>query len=247
MATLLLSDLHLKPELPHLAHALTGWLQKTAPGAGAVYVLGDLFEAWPGDDDAADPFNAPIIAAFRALTDGGVPLYFQHGNRDSLLGAEFERLTGGRLLPEEYVVRLDGTPTMLMHGDQLCTDDFAYQTFRTQVRNPAWQQVLLRQPLAARKQLAGEMREGSAAAKSEKTMAIMDVNPDAVADAFRRTGVTRLIHGHTHRPARHVHEVDGRICERIVLADWRETGAYLEIAADGVLAHTILPEPDSGG
>ncbi len=239
MSTLFISDLHLKPESPHLARVLGDWLRDAATGADALYVLGDLFEAWPGDDDADDPFNAAVIASFRQLSERGIPLYFQHGNRDFLLGAEFLRRTGGRLLPEELVVDLHGTPTLLMHGDQLCTDDIAYQQFKAQVRNPAWQQALLRQPLPARKQLARQMREGSATAKSGKSMDIMDVNSAAVDDAFRRHGVTRLIHGHTHRPARHLRTIDGRECERIVLADWRETGAYLEADAEGARAHTI--------
>jgi UDP-2,3-diacylglucosamine hydrolase len=239
MSTLFTSDLHLKPEAPHLSHILLKLLAAAAIAADALYVLGDLFEAWPGDDDAADPFNAPVISAFRALSDRGIPLYFQHGNRDFLLGAEFARATGGKLLPEELVVDLHGTRTLLMHGDQLCTDDVAYQQFRAQVRNPAWQQALLQQPLAARKHLARQLREGSDAAKSGKSMDIMDVNADAVAAAFRRHGVTRLIHGHTHRPARHIHPVDGRDCERIVLADWRDAGAYLEVDAGGCVAHTI--------
>jgi UDP-2,3-diacylglucosamine hydrolase len=239
MSTLFISDLHLKPEAPHLTRILLGLLAGAAPRADALYVLGDLFEAWPGDDDAADPFNAPVISAFRALSDRGVPLYFQHGNRDFLLGLEFARATGGKLLAEDLVVDLHGTPTLLMHGDQLCTDDVAYQQFRAQVRNPAWQQALLRQPLAARKQLARQLREGSDEAKSGKRLDIMDVNADAVAGAFRRHDVTRLIHGHTHRPAQHIHVVDGREHERIVLADWRNAGAYLEVDANGCVARII--------
>lgn len=239
MPTLFISDLHLRPEAPQLTRILLEWLAGTATGADALYVLGDLFEAWPGDDDDADPFNAPIIGAFRALSDRGIPLYFQHGNRDFLLGAEFARATGGKLLADEPVVNLHGTPTLLMHGDQLCTDDVAYQQFRAQVRDPAWQEMLLVQPLAARKHLARQLREGSDAAKSGKSMEIMDVNADAVASAFRRHNVTRLVHGHTHRPARHIHAVDGRKCERIVLTDWRDAGAYLEVGPDGCVPHTI--------
>jgi UDP-2,3-diacylglucosamine hydrolase len=239
MPTLLISDLHLRPEAPHLRRILLELLAGNAFSAEALYVLGDLFDAWPGDDDAADPFNAPIIAAFRALSDRSIPLFFQHGNRDFLLGQDFARATGGKLLPEECVVEIDGTPTLLMHGDQLCTDDVQYQQFRAQVRSPAWQQALLRQPLAARKHLARQLREGSDAAKSGKTMDIMDVNAEAVAAAFRRHGVARLIHGHTHRPARHLHVVDGLPCERFVLADWREAGAYLAVSAGGCSPHTI--------
>jgi UDP-2,3-diacylglucosamine hydrolase len=239
MSTLLISDLHLRPEAPHLCRVLVEWLAGPATSADALYVLGDLFEAWPGDDDAADPFNAPVIAAFRALSERGIPLYFQHGNRDFLLGAEFSRATGGSLLADELVVDLHGTPTLLMHGDQLCTDDLAYQQFRARVRDPDWQQALLRQPLAARKHLARQLRESSGLAKAGKSVEIMDVNTEAVAAAFRRHHATRLIHGHTHRPARHVHAVDGRACERIVLADWREGGACIEVDAGGSVAHTI--------
>ena len=229
MATLFVSDLHLKPEAPELATILGDLLRGPAAESDALYVLGDLFEAWPGDDDLGDPFNAPVVDAFRALTDRGTPLFFQHGNRDFLLGDAFAAATGGTLLPEEIVVDLGGTPTLLLHGDQLCTDDVAYQQFRRQVRNPLWQKQMLAQPLPVRKALARQLREGSDAAKSGKSMEIMDVNADAVADAFRRHGVARMIHGHTHRPDRHRYEVDGTSRERIVLADWRERGAYLRV------------------
>ena len=239
MSTLFISDLHLKSETPALAAILQRFLSGPAAGADALYVLGDLFEAWPGDDDAGDPFNTPVIDAFRALTAHGVPLAFQHGNRDFLLGAEFARATGGRMLPEEVVVDLYGTPTLLLHGDQLCTDDAAYQQLRRQVRDPQWQQMMLSQPLPARKALARQMREGSDSAKAGKSMDIMDVNDEAVAAAFRRHRVSRMIHGHTHRPARHVHNVDGRDCERIVLPDWRESGAYIEVDTNRVVTHPI--------
>lgn len=233
MATLLISDLHLKPEAPQLAAILGDLLRGPAVESDALYVLGDLFEAWPGDDDLADPFNAPVVAAFRALTERGIPLHFQHGNRDFLLGDAFAAATGGTLLPDEIVVDLAGTPTLLLHGDQLCTDDVAYQQFRKQVRNPLWQKQMLGQPLPVRKALARQLREGSDAAKSGKSMDIMDVNAEAVAAAFRRHGVARMIHGHTHRPGRHTHEVDGTPRERIVLADWRDRGAYLRVDAGG--------------
>ena len=202
-------------------------------------MLGDLFNAWPGDDDSGDPFNAPVIDAFRRLSDCGIPLVFQHGNRDFLLGSQFAQLSGGTLLPEEIVVDIEGTPTLLMHGDQLCTDDVGYQKFRAQVRNREWQQMVLTQPLIMRKALAKEMREGSDASKADKGMDIMDVNADAVADAFRRHGVSRMIHGHTHRPARHTLVVEGRECERIVLPDWRESGAYVSVDAERIETHPL--------
>lgn len=236
MATLFISDLHLRPEAPRLAEILAELLRGPAMHADTLYVLGDLFEAWPGDDDANDPFNKSIISGFRALTARGIRLHFQHGNRDFLLGDAFAAATGGTLLPEEIVVDLHGNPTLLMHGDQLCTDDLAYQALRAQVRNSAWQKMMLGQPLAARKQLARQLREGSDAAKAEKNLDIMDVNDDAVADAFRRHGVARMIHGHTHRPARHLHHIDGAERERIVLADWRDAGAYLAVDREGIVS-----------
>lgn len=233
MPTLFVSDLHLKPETPQLAAILAALLRGPATEADGLYVLGDLFEAWPGDDDLGDPFNAPIVESFAQLAARGVPLFFQHGNRDFLLGEAFATATGGTLLPEEIVVDLAGTPTLLLHGDQLCTDDVAYQQFRAQVRSPLWQRQLLAQPLPARKALARQLREGSDLAKSGKSMAIVDVNAESVADAFRRHGVVRMIHGHTHRPDRHRHQVDGVQRERIVLADWRTDGAYLSVDAGG--------------
>jgi UDP-2,3-diacylglucosamine hydrolase len=236
VATLFISDLHLKPEAPRLAAILRELLAGPAANAEAVYVLGDLFEAWPGDDDLGDPFNSVVVAAFRALSGAGVPLRFQHGNRDFLLGESFAAATGGTLLPEEFVADLGGTRTLLLHGDQLCTDDVAYQEFRAQVRNPAWQRQMLSQPLPVRKALARQLREGSDLAKSGKSLDIMDVNADAVAAAFRRHGVTRMIHGHTHRPAMHRHDVDGLPRERIVLADWRGRGAYVLVDESGVRA-----------
>jgi len=234
--TLFISDLHLRPEAPRLTQILLDMLRGPARGAAALYVLGDLFEAWPGDDDIGDPFNAPIVAAFRSLSDSGVAVRFQHGNRDFLLGDAFASATGGALLPEEIVIDLHGMPTLLVHGDQLCTDDLAYQQFRRQVRDPQWQKTMLARPLAARKQLARQLREGSDLAKAGKSLEIMDVNDDAVAAAFRRHGVQRMIHGHTHRPATHVHRVDGTDRERIVLADWRDAGELLAVDEAGSAA-----------
>ena len=202
-------------------------------------MLGDLFNAWPGDDDSGDPFNASVIDAFRLLSDRGIPVFFQHGNRDFLLGSRFAQSTGGTLLAEEVVVDIEGTPTLLMHGDQLCTDDVGYQQFRAQVRNPQWQQMVLEQPLAMRKALAKEMREGSDSSKAGKSMKIMDVNADAVSQAFHRHGVSRMIHGHTHRPARHVVTVDGRERERIVLPDWRDSGAYVLVDGERIETHPL--------
>jgi UDP-2,3-diacylglucosamine hydrolase len=156
-----------------------------------------------------------------------------HGNRDFLVGPEFARVTGARLLQDPTIVDLYGTPTLLMHGDTLCTDDVKYQTFRTQVRDPAWQKDFLTKPLAVRKAMIENVREQSAREVKEKPPEIMDVNLDAVAEAFRRSGCSRMIHGHTHRPAHHVHEVDGRSCERWVLTDWYKRGGCLEVSETG--------------
>jgi UDP-2,3-diacylglucosamine hydrolase len=159
-----------------------------------------------------------------------------HGNRDFLVGDEFARATGVRLLGDPTVVDLYGMPTLLMHGDTLCTDDLKYQAFRAQVRDPAWQKDFLAKPLAVRKAMIENVRDQSAREIQEKPPEIMDVNPGAVAEAFRRNGCTRMIHGHTHRPDRHVHEVDGRSCERWVLSDWYEQGGLLEVSAAGCRA-----------
>jgi UDP-2,3-diacylglucosamine hydrolase len=167
------------------------------------------------------------------LSDAGVPVFFQHGNRDFLLRDDYTRRAGGTLLPEFHVQSLYGTPTLLLHGDQLCTDDFAYQALRRQVRGSEWQDNFLALPLSERKAQARDLREASDAAKAEKSMDIMDANESAVVQAFRTHGVRRMIHGHTHRPATHLHDVDGRQCERYVLADWYERGSYLECDAGG--------------
>ncbi len=236
MSTLFISDLHLCGERPEINEIFFGFLRERVPGSGALYILGDLFEYWAGDDDLAEPLHAEIARALRRVSDSGVPLHFMHGNRDFLVGPEFARVTGARLLQDPAIVDLYGIPTLLMHGDTLCTDDVKYQAFRTQVRDPAWQTDFLAKPLAARKAMIENIREQSAREVKEKPPEIMDVNLDAVADAFRRSGCSRMIHGHTHRPAHHVHEVDGQSCERWVLTDWYERGGYLEVGEAGCRA-----------
>jgi UDP-2,3-diacylglucosamine hydrolase len=234
MSTLLISDLHLCRERPEINALFFRFLQEQVPGSDALYILGDLFEYWAGDDDLADPLHGEIAAALKRVTDLGVPLYFMHGNRDFLVGSEFSRLTGATLLPDPTIVDLYGTPTLLMHGDTLCTDDVKYQAFRAQIRNPAWQEDFLAKPLAVRKAMIENVREQSAREVKEKPPEIMDVNATAVAEAFRRHGCSRMIHGHTHRPAHHVHDVDGRSCERWVLTDWYERGGALELCNAGI-------------
>jgi UDP-2,3-diacylglucosamine hydrolase len=206
------------------------------PGSDALYILGDLFEYWAGDDDLAEPLHAEIAAALKQVSDSGVPLYFMHGNRDFLVGEAFARVTGAKLLDDPT---LDGTPTLLMHGDTLCTDDHKYQAFRAQVRDAAWQRDFLAKPLAVRKAMIENVREQSAREVKEKPPEIMDVNGTAVVEAFRRHDCARMIHGHTHRPARHVNEVDGRKCERWVLTDWYTGGGVLELDHGGTRTISI--------
>lgn len=233
MATLLISDLHLCPTRPAVNGVFLDFLRGPARSAEALYILGDLFEYWAGDDDLDDPFVAWTCDALAALTDAGVATYFLRGNRDFLTGAGFARRAGVALIEDPTLTRISGEPTLLMHGDTLCTDDVDYQRFRAMVRDPKWQQHFLARPLAERKRMIEDLRRQSEASKSLKAEAIMDVNPDAVAAALRAHGYPRLIHGHTHRPARHLHAVDGRRCERWVLADWYERGSYLACDASG--------------
>ncbi|HKB82419.1 MAG TPA: UDP-2,3-diacylglucosamine diphosphatase [Burkholderiales bacterium] len=237
--TLFISDLHLSPETPAATDALLRFLRGTAPDADALYVLGDLFEYWIGDEGLAQPFARQVAQAFRTLADGGVPIYFMHGNRDFLLGERFALASGMTLLTDPTVVDLYGTPTLLMHGDTLCSDDVEYQKFRAMVRNPVWQRAFLAKPLDERVRMAREVRGKSEQAKQVKEMTIMDVAPATVADAFRAHDYARLIHGHTHRPARHEHKVDGRECERWVLADWYNKGSYLLCDAGGCRAQPL--------
>jgi UDP-2,3-diacylglucosamine hydrolase len=230
--TLFISDLHLAPEQPATVARFLGLLQDQE--AAAVYLLGDLFEAWPGDDYLDQPFPAEIVAALSQLRERDTRLFLVHGNRDFMLGDDFCRATGATLLADPSVVDLAGTPTLVLHGDSLCSDDLAYQQFRRQVRNPAWQQAVLARPLAERLAMARELREQSEADKSGKSIGIMDVNADAVAEAFRHANCRRMIHGHTHRPARHDLTVDGQARERWVLPDWYEgRGGYLRCDGAG--------------
>jgi UDP-2,3-diacylglucosamine hydrolase len=206
-----------------------------APGADALYILGDLFESWVGDDGLALAFPARVAARLREAT-ARLPVHFMHGNRDFLVAERFAAATGARLLADPARLDLYGTPTLLMHGDTLCTGDTQYQAFRAQVRDPRWQQAALSRPLEERLKIARGMRGDSEGAKQGKDMAIMDVAPAAVEAAFAQSGCDVLIHGHTHRPARHVHRVDGVDKFRWVLPDWYERGGYLEASPAGLRA-----------
>jgi UDP-2,3-diacylglucosamine hydrolase len=230
---LFVSDVHLQASLPKTTAAFFDFLHQHARTAQQLYLMGDLFEYWAGDDDLDDPLNARVASGLQDLVAAGVPVYLMHGNRDFLMLAGFTRASGARLLVDPTVVDLYGTPTLLLHGDTLCTDDTSYQALRRKLRSRWRQRVFLLQPLWLRH---AEIRRGrgmSERAKQIKPAEIMDVTPAAVEQAFRDSGCTRMIHGHTHRPARHIHLVDGRSCERWVLSDWYQHGQYLLVGPDG--------------
>jgi UDP-2,3-diacylglucosamine hydrolase len=241
--TLFISDLHLSAARPALVAALEAFCGGPAREAGAVYVLGDLFDSWIGDDQLRDPLAARVAGALRALAGAGVRIGVMRGNRDFLLGERFAREVGALLLPDEIVVDVGGTPTLLLHGDLLCTDDVAYQRYRAWAHDATRQRRFLALPYLARRAFSVWLRGRSRRATADKPEAIMDVNADAVADALRRHGVARMIHGHTHRTAQHHVVVDGRACERWVLADWYERGSYFEVDAAGVRLHEVTPPP----
>lgn len=226
MATLFVSDLHLDPARPATTALFLDFLARQARQAEACYILGDLFEAWIGDDDDTE-LRRVVVNALRSLADSGVPVYFLHGNRDFLIGPHFASESGIQLLPETEVIDLYGEPVLLLHGDTLCTDDVDYQAFRAQVRNPVWQARLLEQPLAQRRALAGQLRETSRQALQQKATDITDVNPAAVNQALRAHGVRRMIHGHTHRPAIHEWTLEKLPVRRAVLGDWYVQGSVL--------------------
>jgi UDP-2,3-diacylglucosamine hydrolase len=232
-SSLFVSDLHLAVERPHVVEQFFAFLQGPAREAEALYVLGDLFEHWLGDDNAEDPLNAQVAQAFASLSASGPVVYFMHGNRDVLVGREFAARAGARLLDDPTLVDLHGTPTLLMHGDTLCTDDVEYLQFRAYAHNPQNQARFLGMPLIARRAEMDALRVRNVNAKLGKSAEIMDVNSRAVDEVLRGHRYPRLIHGHTHRPARHVHQVDGHTCERWVLADWYENGSYLSCDASG--------------
>jgi len=234
MASLFIADLHLDDSRPQITELFEHYLAgDEVRRADALYILGDLVEAWVGDDDDAE-LPRRIARATRAVREAGVPVYFMVGNRDFLLGEDFAGRAGFELLEDGTVHTLHGKPTLLMHGDTLCTDDVAYQAVRKQVRTPEWKAQILAMPLEARRAFAAKSRAESRAHTGSAMEAIMDANVDAVTAAMRQAGVTRLIHGHTHRPTIHRFDLDGKSAERIVLGDWYEQGSVLRVDADGV-------------
>ncbi len=230
---LFISDLHLSGGRPETNQQFFRFLDDEASRAGALYVLGDLFEYWAGDDElqdtAGDPLAAEVAQGFRRLADAGVKVFVMHGNRDFLVGRGFFAASGAQFLEDPSVIRFAGKRLALLHGDTLCTDDHDYQAWRRTARSEAWQREFLAKPLAVRHEAISALREKSKEVIQAKPAEIMDVNADAVRSAFRQLGVTRLIHGHTHRPARHDIEVDGARCERWVLPDWYGPGGYLAL------------------
>lgn len=234
MSTLFIADLHLDDARPAITELFERYLASgEARAASAVYILGDLVEAWIGDDDDAE-LPARIAHATRALRDSGVPVYFMVGNRDFLLGQAFAERAGMTLLEDGTVHDIEGKPTLLMHGDVLCTDDVAYQAVRAQVRTEAWKQQILAMPLEARRAFAAKARSDSKSKTGSTDETIMDANQVAVEDSMRKAGVRRLVHGHTHRPAIHDFQLDGAPAQRIVLGDWYDHGSVLRIDGDAV-------------
>lgn len=219
MTALFISDLHLNELRPDITRAFYVFLQQKAAGADALYILGDFFDAWIGDDDDSE-LSQGVATALKQLSDQGTRLFFMHGNRDFLLGQDYASRCGATLIDEGTLIDLYGCPTLLLHGDSLCIDDIPYQQFRNQVRMPAWQQQVLAQPLAVRRVMAANMRSQSEGMNSLKAGDIMDVNLAEVSRVMQSAGVQRLIHGHTHRPARHQLEINNQPAERIVLGDW---------------------------
>lgn len=232
------SDVHLDSARPDIAAAFGDFLSTTVAGADALYVLGDLFESWIGDDDP-DPAKHAAIAQLRALSDAGTACFFSHGNRDFLAGSAFAQAAGLTLLPEEHLITLGDEQVLLMHGDSLCTDDHQYMAFRAQVRDPSWQAAVLAMPIDARQALAAKARAQSATDMAQKAEDIMDVNEQAVREAMARHNVTRLIHGHTHRPAWHKFDVEGREHLRHVLGDWYDQGEVMCFTAGAFTRRTL--------
>ncbi|MEQ1661199.1 MAG: UDP-2,3-diacylglucosamine diphosphatase [Thiobacillus sp.] len=233
------ADLHLTDERPAATGRFFRLLQDEIAGSDGLYILGDLFESWIGDDHDEQVAH-DTARQLKALTEAGTPVYFMHGNRDFMLARRYAALSGMALLADPSQINLYGTPTLLMHGDTLCTDDLSYQAFRRRVRRP-WVLTLLRWlPFSVRQRLARHARAGSESAKADKSADIMDVNAAAVNQALRAHQAQRMIHGHTHRPAQHTHHVDGQVCERWVVPDWYARWGYVRCDAQGC---TLVVEP----
>lgn len=241
MAALFVSDIHLSPDRPEIAGLFRAFLLGRAHGADALYILGDLFDYWAGDEELGDHFNAGVAENMARCADSGVAIYIMRGNRDFLLGERFAHEARVKLIADPTVIELYGRRTLLSHGDDLCTDDEAYQDFRRKVRSPEWIDSFLQRPLAERRREIESLRALSETEKRRKSRSIMDVNPNAVEALLRRHGYPMLIHGHTHRPDRHEHLVDGNRCERWVLADWYQSGSCLVAETRALRREPIFP------
>lgn len=234
--TLFISDLHLSPERPDITECFTDFIKRYAIApCEALYILGDFFEVWIGDDDQS-LFNLQIADVLSTLKARNIPCYFIHGNRDFLLGQRYAKQAGLKLLPEQYCIDLYGKPTLLSHGDEFCTLDADYQRFRTRSRSWWWRALMTRLPLAYRRKLGKKAREQSQMSQQHKADYILDVTPDAIEYAMQQCGVRQLIHGHTHRPATHHHQHG----TRYVLGDWYEQGSCLIATRNGIRS---LPLP----
>ena len=238
MTTLFISDLHIDAARPDIAAQFIAFLESEASSAEALYILGDLFESWVGDDDPNEHYAA-TKSAIRRLADQRVPVYFMHGNRDFMIGEDFAAETNVTILPDPTPIELYGTRVLLCHGDALCTDDQEYQQIRKLARDPDWQAMMRDKPLAERLAIAASAREQSQLRNATLPDAIMDVNATAVRQTIKATGVDVLLHGHTHRPAVHSVDLGERQAKRIVLGDWYEQGSVLRWNQDGYSLDTL--------
>lgn len=236
--SLFISDLHLCENRPDTTLLFHDFVQHSAPHAEALYILGDLFEYWAGDDDLNTAFHLEVTRALQTLSQQGTRVYIMHGNRDFLMHAGLAKACGASLLPDPTLLDLYGTPTLLTHGDALCTDDTDYQNFRRMVRDTTWQQQFLALPLANRKAQIEQLREKSTQEKQQKSMSIMDVNLQAIHELLQAHHYPTIIHGHTHRPAHHRHHIDGHTCDRWVLGDWDNCTNALRCDANGITWET---------
>ena len=240
MSTLFISDLHLNGERENITELFINFLDQRASKVDALYILGDLFEVWPGDD-MIQPDYQSSISKMKQLTDNGLPLFIMQGNRDFLMAEKFSEVSGATLIEDPTIIDLYGTSTLLMHGDTLCTDDVDYQKFRVMVRDPRWQADFLSKPAEERLAITTKYREISKTKMAEKTMDIMDVNQHSVEEAMLKENIQQLIHGHTHRPAIHDFTVNEKKMKRIVLGDWYEQGSVLVCDEKGCQLESIQP------
>jgi len=231
--TYFISDLHLSADRDDINQCLFEFLLEQAPQADALYVLGDLFEVWIGDDDQ-NSFTLSIAKAFNDLRQSGVPIYFIHGNRDFLIRERFAKQAGFEILPEQVAIDLYGEPTLIMHGDELCTKDIEYQAFRKKARSWWWPRIVLSLPLSTRRKIASKGRATSKQKQSKLSSEIMDVTSDEVTSYMQKFAVKRLVHGHTHRPAIHELVINSQSAQRIVLGDWYEQGSVLKVSKDKI-------------